>query len=286
VDTEAFLDGDVLAGLPERAWLDGPAELVIAEQVLYEVSMVGAATVYEIADDHLGLVVETGGLRLLASAGRGSLRPVLVEPTLAVPDPSWSADGVGLRFPAGTPVDVTRAIGGAVPLVSTAPWLEGSGWVSLEAVDDYAVWAEPSRGWSGTMLLSADTPLLDAADGAAFAWVTEDVWAVPIDTDEEGWQRVEITRSGLSVQGYVPARPWMGMAAAGGFGSLGGCGFMIMVDEEPTLPAGTVLRDAPDGSAVGVVLRDRNDPILDREDGLALFGVETPWGVVELWESD
>ena len=103
MDTEAFLSEEVLSGIPERAWLDGPAELVIGNQRLEEVSLSNAATVYEIADDHLGLVVEAAGLRLLASVDRDALRPVLVVPTLAVPELSWSADGIGLRFPAGTP---------------------------------------------------------------------------------------------------------------------------------------------------------------------------------------
>lgn len=78
----------------------------------------------------------------------------------------------------------------------------------------------------------------------------------------------------------------MGTAGGFGFGSMSGCSHMLWTDEEPTLRAGTLLRDAPSGAAVGMVLRDRYDPILDHEDGLALFGVETPWGVVELWESD
>ena len=289
MDTEAFLSEDVHEQLPERAWLDGPAEVRVGGQRLLEVSLSRAATVYEIADAHLGLVVETPGLRLLASVDREALRPVLVEPTLAVPDPSLPSGEVGLRFPAGTPVDLDAAIDDMVPLPSTAAWLEGSGWVSLAAVDDYAVWSPPQQVWSGSMPLAAETPLLDAPDGEAFAWLTEEMWAKPLGEAASGWQRVEITRSDLSVQGYVPAPESMGTAAAGGmwgFGRGSGCGFPWRSAGEPTLTAGMVLRDAPDGVAVGVVLCDRYDPILDREDGLALVGVETAWGVIELWTSD
>lgn len=117
--------------------------------------------------------------------------------------------------------------------------------------------------------------------------MTEELQAAPLGAAEADWQRVVIARSALSVQGYVPAQDPIRMGAAGGFGfgGIGGCGLMMMTDKEPTLPAGMVLRDAPDGVAVGGVLRDRYDPILDREESLALISVETSWGVVELWTS-
>ena len=288
MDTEDLLSEEVLDGIPERAWLDGPAELIIGNQRLEEVSLSAATTVYEIGDEHLGLVVEGAGLRLLASVDRDALRPVLVSPTVAVPDPSRASDGIGLRFPAGTPVDVEAAIGDSVLMEASVSWLEGSGWVPLTAVGDYAIRDEDHRGWIASMLLAADTPLLDAPDGEAFAWLTEPMPAISVGAAEGQWQRIEITRAELSVQAYVPVdKPLRDLIYGGwGFGWSGGCGSFILTDEDPILPAGMVLRDAPGGAAVGVVLRELSAPILDREEGLDLVGVETPWGVVELWTSD
>ncbi len=290
LDTEAFLDPAVHDALPERAWIADPGEVTVGGQRLVAPDAAPRSEpwpVYEIRDDALGLVVEDNGVRLLVDVDRAALRPVLAQPALATPDAAGESD-VGLLLPAGTPVDPDLAFHGAIPVRIETDWITGEGWVDAAAVDAYAELAVPVRTWTGSLFLTADTPLLDAPDGEPFATLTAEAWARTVGEPEDGWQRVELARRELTAVGYVPAPPPGHGLNIGGGGISGWsvsrfCGLSWISLEPPTVPVDTVLLDAPDGRPVALALRDLHGPVLDREDGYTLVEVETSWGPIGLW---
>lgn len=237
-------------------------------------------TVAELRDGIVRLLVEEDDARLLVWVPRDDLRAVIAEAT---------SIGGGVDVAPGTPFVEQRREGNRIEVAIAADGLQVTGWIDAAAIGD--VWeaadpAAPAPEPTHTLAHSLERPVVirAAPDAQASAVATA---VEPIDVRvrgpvHAGWVEIETLGAQVRARGFVPAAATsteLGLSAT----FHGGRGYGMSHAMRLDVPAGTCLRDRPDGEVIGVVTTDRNRFVYDRpEPGWWSVVVDTPWGLLHV----
>lgn len=258
-------------------------------------------TVFDVTDTHAGVIVEDAGIRLAMTVRQADLWQRVLEDTEVLIDPH-APNGASVLLDAGTRIedgvlfgehhlhtvdwrgdDVDHPVDVWVPAQAAHPIHHGEPRFHFRSPSNGTVLA----GWSlldgpgGDVLVppqASDHPAhFGDRIGDAWVWVT-------VDDGHHAFRGVIATgfdgRSPCSLAGLCT------VSSSGGSGwGTSSCGGMYMSfrNGDEWVAANTLLYDAPDGSVVGVVVREQWMIELDREMGWRLLALNTPWGITEAW---
>jgi hypothetical protein len=252
-------------------------------------------------DGEVLMVAQSQTVRLLLTPDPADLHDVLRFQAggATSSDADYGDEGEGITFTAGTQVDV-RATDDDYDTVLLAPQsglIDGEAWVPAQAVGKIydprdTDWDEVRFG--NHLAVRARTEVLDAPGGRVLAvidpdgqnttdWLGACVFDAARQVDEtNGWARVELSYSGVVVDGWVEQDDVNQANWGCGRCGMGRGGFGLA--SHHNLFAGTELLDAPDGRPVGTVLMDHRRFLGEPDDeGRVPVQIDTMWGEATVW---